>query len=228
MARVQRDGTTGAWHRGSWARTGRERSLCVAALVALVAATGAADVPSSGRPGPSDGAAALAVCYSATTLPKAERIVILDRAYTLGDAALTADPDDPLAHFAVFCALGRRLETVGFSLGAMRAFRRMRVEVDATLALAPDFADALIGKGAMLGEAPRIAGGDLDESERLLRRGADLAPTNPDAFFRLGRTLLAVGRRDEARAAAERGLALAQQQGNPMAPAVERLVADTR
>ena len=177
--------------------------------------------------GTSPAAAAVALCVQVPTVPPAERVALLERGFKLAEQAVAEDDGNPAAHFAVFCTLGLRLKIEGFSFGGLRAVRRMRQEVDRALALSPDYADALIGKGAMLAEAPRFAGGDLDEGLPLLRRGTALAPSNVDGQLHLGRALLAAGEHDEARAVAARALALAEQKGGgPSVAEARRLVAD--
>src|SRR6185295_12762456 len=102
--------------------------------------------------------------------PQAEVDAMLAESLRLAEAAVVADERDPLAHFAVFCALGGQMQRAGIGLAALTRLRRLRQEVDRTLELAPDYADALFGKGSLLLETPRVLGGDPVEGERLLRR----------------------------------------------------------
>ena len=93
--------------------------------------------------------------------------------------------------------------------------RRLRREIDRTLELAPDYADALVGKGELLCELPRVLGGDAAEGERLLRAALRVDPGFIEARLGLVRALAARGERDEARAEARRALAEAERAPDP-------------
>ena len=178
-------------------------------LAALVLATlsvaRAADPP--GTPASRE---ALALCHRADDAPEAERPAMLDRALTLAERAVADDERDALAHFAVFCSLGGKMRRAGLGVGALVDLRRLRREVDRTLELAPDFADALAGKGALLLEAPRLLGGDPKEAERLLRRALEVDPDYLGPRLDLVRALRARGAEAEAHAEAERALEVAK------------------
>src|SRR5581483_4872534 len=85
--------------------------------------------------------------------------------------------------------------------------------LDRTLELAPDFPDALVGKGAFLMSVPGFLGGDDEAGERLLRRALDIDPQYVGARLRLAENLAKHGRRDEARHEAELALAAAEAKG---------------
>ena len=125
--------------------------------------------------------AALAMCRSVGTLPLEERLARLDEGLALAETAMRDDPTSALAHFAAFCNRGKRLQLTGFSFGAFGEVRRLRREIDRAIELAPDWPEALAGKGAMLVALPRLLGGDVEEGERLLRRALSLDPTNMEA-----------------------------------------------
>jgi tetratricopeptide (TPR) repeat protein len=129
--------------------------------------------------------AALATCRSVGTLPSAERLARLDEGLALAETAMRDDPTSALAHFAAFCNRGKRLQLTGFSFGAFGEVRRLRREIDRAIELAPDWPEALAGKGAMLVALPRLLGGDAEEGERLLRRALTLDPTNTEARIML-------------------------------------------
>ena len=125
--------------------------------------------------------AALAMCRSVNTMAPEERLARLDEGLALAEAAMLADPSSALAHFAAFCNRGKRLQMAGFSFGAFGEVRRLRREIDRALTLAPEWPEALAGKGAMLVALPRLLGGDVEEGERLLKRALTLDPTNVEA-----------------------------------------------
>ena len=178
----------------------------LAALVlAALSFAGAADPP--GTPASRE---ALALCHRADDAPEAERPAMLDRALALAERAVADDERDALAHFAVFCSLGGKMRRAGLGVGALVDLRRLRREVDRTLELAPDFADALAGKGALLLDAPRLLGGDPKEAERLLRRALEVDPDYLGPRLDLVRALRARGAEAEAHAEAERALEVAK------------------
>jgi tetratricopeptide (TPR) repeat protein len=125
--------------------------------------------------------AALAVCRATDDLPLADRATSLERGLALAEQAVETRPDDPVAHFAVFCNLGRRVQLEGLSARLLGDVRRLRRHIDQAVELAPDWPDALAGKGAFLLALPGLLGGDRDEGERLLRRAVELDPTNVEA-----------------------------------------------
>ena len=53
---------------------------------------------------------AVALCHEADQVPVAERSAVLARGLARAEEAVSADPQDAVAHFAVFCNLGKRLD----------------------------------------------------------------------------------------------------------------------
>jgi hypothetical protein len=150
----------------------------VAALV-LWAAAARGGEPEPGGPATRD---AVALCHEADQVPVAERSAVLARGLARAEEAVKANPRDAVAHFAVFCNLGKRLEMErhgGELFATFGDLRRVQREIDVTLTLAPDYPAALAAKGEMLVELPRLLGGDRREGERLLRRAAALDPDDP-------------------------------------------------
>jgi tetratricopeptide (TPR) repeat protein len=180
------------------------RSACCLVLLAAVVVRAAEPA------GTARGREALQMCQRTDDAPPAEVDAMLAESLRLAEAAVAADDRDPLAHFAVFCALGGQMERAGIGLAALSRLRRLRREVDRTLELAPDYADALFGKASLLLETPRVLGGDPAEGERLLRRALEVEPDYLGPRLELAEALLARGARAEARAEAERALAIAE------------------
>lgn len=175
-----------------------------ALLVVLVAGAGAADPP-----GTEASRAALAACERAGAVRGAARMAALRASLARAEEAIAADVGDALAHFAAFCALGKLLRETGLGLAAPARLWRLRREIDRTLALAPDFPDALTGKGVLLVRLPRLLGGDPAEGERLLRRALAIDPEYVRPRLELVTALRVRGAVDEARAEAARALAVA-------------------
>lgn len=154
------------------------RSLPMLVLAAaLLLPRVAAAVP----PGTPASIAALAHCDAIDELAEAERDAALERGLAMAEAAVAADQHDARAHFALFCHLGKRMERAGISLRQLTDLRRLRRELDITLAMVPGDPDALIAKGALLLKLPRLLGGDSDEAEALLRQALVAEPDNDTA-----------------------------------------------
>ena len=194
---------------GNWKTTGR----FVVAALGLCAA-----VAHGGQPQPAGTAAeALALCEQADQLSSAERWAVLARGLARAEEAVRVNPQDAVAHFAVFCNLGKRLELQrhGAGLFAMLgALHRVQREIDIALALAPDYPAALAAKGEMLIELPRLLGGDLQEGERLLRRAVALDPVDPRMRLMLANVLRISGERDQALAHAAIAMGLLERAGS--------------
>jgi tetratricopeptide (TPR) repeat protein len=184
------------------------RSAAALLVLALAAAASATDPPGSPA-----ARKALAICERAQDAAGAEQKALFARGLARAEAALKADDRDALAHFAVFCNLGGQLR-VGLGLSALGDLRRLRREIDRTLELAPDFPDALVGKGRLLLETPRLLGGDPVEGERLLRRALDLDPDWIGPRLDLARALAARGARADAATEARRALEIAERKGS--------------
>jgi len=192
------------------------RAAAAAAPLMLAALVLAADPPGSPRANQ-----ALAICLQEAATPE-ERRANLKRGLALAEEAVVADERDAKAHFAVFCNLGNDLKLRGVAVSSLFAVRRLRREVDRTLELAPDYADALVGKGEFLLELPGVMGGDPAEAERLLRAAVKVDPDFIEAHLGLGRALAARGARDAARAEARLALAEAERVPDPAKVAAAR------
>jgi hypothetical protein len=124
---------------------------------------------------------ALALCAAADDLAPVERLPVLARGLELADAAVALDERSARAHFAVVCNLGKATALAAPGFGTFGAVRRLRREIDVTIALAPNDADALAAKGAFLLKIPRWLGGDRQEAELWLRRALAVDPLNATA-----------------------------------------------
>jgi tetratricopeptide (TPR) repeat protein len=167
-----------------------------AALLALLSAG-----PSGALPKGSETAAqSLSLCERAEKMSGEDRAAALAQGIVLAEKAIAADERDALAHFAIVCNLGKQMEMEGLSFSQLFSLRRVRREVDKTLELAPEDADALAAKGVLLLRLPRWFGGDAKEAEALLRRALRSEPDNGTARCYLAKALQARGADEEARA----------------------------
>ena len=165
-------------HLGQAVMTGLATWAIVAAVLLGPWTSARADtVPGSPR-----GLEALALCrLAAEQTDTTARIALLERGLAMAEEAVADDDADAAGHFAVFCNLGRRLQLHPLSVGNLFVIRRVRREIDRTLALTPDAPGVLTAKGTMLLDLPGLLGGDPAEGERLLRRALEVAPDFEDA-----------------------------------------------
>ena len=150
----------------------------------------------SGAPGEAArgaAASALALCCEADRLSGAERQRVLMRGLELAQDAAAADPSDAQAHFAVFCNLGKQVQSRALGLRDLGAIGHLRHELDTALALAPDDGGVLTAKGAMLLALPWFLGGDVRRGEDLLRTALIKDPTNAAARRYLSEALRSRG-----------------------------------
>jgi hypothetical protein len=127
-------------------------------------------------PGSSRAREAFALCQLAEQQSGDARVELLTRGLDLAEAAVDADARDALAHFALFCNLGRRVQSGGLGLtGPFAIYRALRA-LDVALELAPDDADVLAAKGVILLQLPPFLGGDETRGEQCLRRALSLDP----------------------------------------------------
>lgn len=124
---------------------------------------------------------ALALCAAADRVSPDTRLPMLARGLDLAEAAVALDDRSAEAHFAIVCNLGKATSLARVGLGTFGAVDRLRQEIDVTLALAPNHAEALAAKGALLIKLPRWLGGDRDEAEVWLRRALKADPSNATA-----------------------------------------------
>lgn len=137
-------------------------------------------VPARALEGSARAREAFGLCQAAATAPESERSTMLRRGLALAEEAVRIDERDPLAHFAVFCTLGRQLKQEGVGLGSLAAVRRLRREIDRALELDPAMVDALVAKAAFLNQLPSLLGGDPDEAKRLVQQAWALDPGGVD------------------------------------------------
>ena len=181
----------------------------------------------SDPPGTPASLEALASCHRGQAASDEQATAILALSLEQADRAVAADDRDALAHFARFCALGEQARRSGASLSSLVKIWAIRDAVDRTLELAPDYSDALHGKGALLCSLPRLLGGDAEEGERLVRRAVEIDPEYVGARLFLAQRLLDRGNRAEAEAQAVRALDAADRKQDPAAIAKARRVVDT-
>jgi tetratricopeptide (TPR) repeat protein len=108
---------------------------------------------------------ALARLYEPTDLDEAGKWV---------EKALGSQPDSAEAHYLMGVIRGRQAQNATFA--ALRLARKSKEAFERAVALAPDSPVYLNGLVTFHLNAPSIAGGDLDDAQRLAERLADLDP----------------------------------------------------
>lgn len=187
------------------------RTAIVILLVGVMAGRAGAATDPPGSPAAEQ---ALALCKAAPVAPPQEQAGLLARGLTLAEQAMAADERDAKAHFALFCNLGRQMQTRGASLANLGLIARLRSAIDRALALVPDYVDALAGKAGVLLRLPRVLGGDPREGERLLRHALEVDPGHAGARLLLAQVLAEHAARAEARRQAEIVLVEAERSGD--------------
>ena len=139
--------------------------------------------------------------------PAPERKAALEEGIAAARAAIRTEPRRPEGHFWLAANMGALAESFG-----MRQGLRYRGEIKSALLkvleLNPAFqqgsADRALGRWYF--KVPRLFGGSRTKSEEHLRRSLTFAPDSIASHFFLAETLLADGRREEARAELQRVL----------------------
>jgi hypothetical protein len=149
--------------------------------IAASAATSAVKRTVPSRPETTDAATALALCQRADQLAGKEKERVLARGLEMAEQAVAATPRDAQAHFAIFCNLGKQMQSREIGPGDLVQIRRLHEAVDTALELAPGYTEALIAKGAMLLRLPMLLGGDEREGKALLRQALAQDPSNVEA-----------------------------------------------
>jgi hypothetical protein len=133
------------------------------------------------------------------------------RGKELADTAVRDAPQDADAHFALFANWGRWLQIDGWLKNSFQ-LPALNRELDRTLELDPNHADALAAKGGLYLQLPRFLGGNANKAEGLLLRSIELDPVAVGARLELADYYVLEKRPDEARTLAATALRLAIEQ----------------
>jgi Flp pilus assembly protein TadD len=138
---------------------------------------------------------------------KAEKLAVFTRAEDVLRRAVSLAPRDAAAHYWLGLAMGRRGETRGM-LRSLFLIGPLRREMQTVLELDPKNAGAHHVLGEMWFEIPAFAGGDKRKAVKELTLATQLEPNDSSLFTDLAEACLAVGERDQAKAALEHVLAI--------------------
>jgi len=127
------------------------------------------------------------------------------------ETAIREDANDPDAHFALFANWGRWLQIDGWLKNSFK-LPALRRELDRTIELDPNHADALAAKGGLYLQLPGFLGGDTSKAEGLLRRSIELDPAAVGARLELADCYVLQKQPDAARSLVATALRLAIEQ----------------
>lgn len=133
--------------------------------------------------------------------PEAERKALLERGIAAGRAAVSLAPNRAEGHFWIAANMGALAESFGLGQG-LKYRGDIRAELLQVLRLDPAFqkgsADRALGRWYF--KVPGLFGGSRKKSEEHLRRSLTYDPNSTASRFFLAETLIAGGRKDDARA----------------------------
>jgi len=144
-----------------------------------------------------------------THAPENERKAILKTGIDAGRVAIAAAPNRPEGHFWTAANMGALAESFGLRQG-LKYRGPIKDELEAVLRLDPAYlqgsADRALGRWYF--KVPGLFGGSLRKSEEHLRRSLTYNPNSAASLYFLAETLADEGKKDEARAALQKLLAV--------------------
>jgi hypothetical protein len=189
----------------------RTRAAALALLVLALAGPPAARATEGGTDLATQ---ALAECKAGRASGnRATRLAHFETGLGLAHRAVATSPRNADAYFARFCNKGEMARIDGESVAALVALGGLLADLDRTLALDPNHAEALASKGILLIRLPRLFGGDQAAGEAMLRRVLVLDPLAFNSRLVLAECCSERGEHGEALGLARRALEIATQKG---------------
>jgi tetratricopeptide (TPR) repeat protein len=139
------------------------------------------------------------------------KLAAYQRGLELARRAVAADDQNADAHFAVFATQGKIMLIEGVSLNPANLVKANK-ELDRTLEIEPNHADALASKGGLYRQLPWILGGDLAKAENYLTRAIELNPDAVGARIELAETYRDMGQPERGVSLLEVAAAMAEKQ----------------
>jgi tetratricopeptide (TPR) repeat protein len=127
-----------------------------------------------------------------------EKLAAYDRGRQAAKRAIELAPKSAPAQFWYGTNTGRWGQTKGM-MRSLYLLPTVKDAMQTALALDPGYAPAYALGGSIYYEVPVYAGGDLDRSEAMFRKGLELDPRYTNMRLGLARTLLKKGRKADAR-----------------------------
>jgi len=126
------------------------------------------------------------------------KLAAYDRGRQAAKRAIELAPKSAPAQFWYGTNTGRWGQTKGI-MRSLFLLPTVKEAMQTALALDPGYAPAYALGGSIYYEVPGYAGGDLDRSEAMFRKGLELAPRDTNMRLGLARTLLKKGHTADAR-----------------------------
>jgi tetratricopeptide (TPR) repeat protein len=127
-----------------------------------------------------------------------DKLKAYDRGRQAAKRALEADPRDVVARFWYATNTARWGQTNGV-VRSLFLLPEVKREISAILDIEPRFPPVYVLAGSVYYEVPALLGGDLAKSEEYFRKGIELSPRYTMLRVGLAKTLIKLGRPDEAR-----------------------------
>jgi tetratricopeptide (TPR) repeat protein len=127
-----------------------------------------------------------------------EKRAAYDRGRQAAKRAIELAPRSAPAQFWYGTNTGRWGQTMGI-MRSLFLLPTVKEAMQAAIAIDPAYAPAYALGGSIYSEVPSYAGGDLDRSEAMFRKGLELDPRYTNMRLGLARTLLKKGRNADAR-----------------------------
>jgi tetratricopeptide (TPR) repeat protein len=127
-----------------------------------------------------------------------EKLAAYDRGRQAAKRAIGLAPNSAPAQFWYGTNTGRWGQTKGI-MRSLFLLPTVKEAMQTALTLDPGYAPAYALGGSIYYEVPGFAGGDLDRSEAMFRKGLELDPRYTNMRLGLARTLLKKGRQADAR-----------------------------
>lgn len=143
---------------------------------------------------------------------KAEKRALYEQGLNLANRAVALDEENADAHFAVFGNKGRLLLLEGVGANPI-SLLQVNHDLERTLELDPNHADALTAKGGLYRQLPWVLGGSLTVAEGCLTRAISIDPEAVSARIELAATYKAMGQPERSLPLLEKAAAIAQRQG---------------
>jgi len=125
------------------------------------------------------------------------KISLWEKGVEYGERAVKVNPEGKEGHFYLMSNMGSLARSKG-ALSSLWKFRRIKKEMDKTLALDPNFPPVLVARAQYLTEMPSIFGGDEAEAIRLYKRALEVDPDYRIAYYYLAKLYRQHKRYDEA------------------------------
>ena len=141
------------------------------------------------------------VCFiygDVRALTEEEKLAAYDRGRQAAKQAIELAPKSAPARFWYGTNTGRWGQTKGI-MRSLFLLPTVKEAMQTALVLDPGYAPAYALGGSIYYEVPGFAGGDLDRSEAMFRKGLELDPHYTNMRLGLARTLLKKGRTADAR-----------------------------